>query len=149
MQWSFLSNLKPLTKCQRRQPPWCVSIVKPAQRKRKKAFHVLTSFCFLLLFCFCLCLFYFSLYCRIHSFLTFEHHMNMSHQELQQSGGRVKSTPLTSILIKWSEGENKFLSVIPLCNYQECPLGFQLPLGLTHGYLKNETHLNHPNMEMA
>lgn len=44
----------------RRQPSWCVSIVKPAQRKRKETFHVLTSFCFLLLFCFCLCLFYFS-----------------------------------------------------------------------------------------
>lgn len=125
----FLIQPETFNKVWRRQPPWCVSIVKPAQRKRKETFHVLTSFCFLLLFFFCLCLFYFSLYCRIHFFLISEHHMNMPHRELQWSGSRVKRTPLTSILMKCSEGKNKFLSVISLCKCQEGPLGFQLPLG--------------------
>lgn len=66
----FLTQSETFNQVLEKAAPWSVSIVEPGPRERKKTFHVLTSFCFTLFFCLCLCLFYFSLYCRIHFFLT-------------------------------------------------------------------------------
>ena len=82
VQSRFLPNQSPLAKYWGRQPPWCVNIVKAAQEERKKTLScadLILFFPFCL--CFSLCLLYFSLYYRIHFFLNFERHMNMSHRE--------------------------------------------------------------------
>lgn len=126
VQSSFLPNQSPLAKYWGRQPPWCVSIVKAAQKGRKNTLScadliLFFSFCL----CFCLCLLYFSLYYRIHFFLNFEHHMNMSHGEPQWSTGRVQSMPWTLVSHKVVRGwKGKYLRAFSLCNFQEGPLDF-------------------------